>query len=66
MILTIKNKVTVVTANDILWNEDEGVYTLFLGRTDPKDVRFDKSEADDISRIREIFESYGIVKDLSK
>ena len=61
-----KNKVTVVTANDILWNESDGIYTLFLGRTNPTDVRFDKSEADDIDRIREIFKSHGIVKDLSK
>lgn len=57
-------KVISVTCNDIISSEAKDTYALFLGRTDPKNIRFDKDVADDLNRINEIFHSIGVLKNL--
>lgn len=49
--------------NDILTSDSKDGYSLFLGRANPSNIREDKNVADDLTRILEIFEAAGIVKD---
>lgn len=57
-------KVITCTCNDVLDSETKEGYSLFLGRADVKNLRFDKDTGDSLSRIVKIFESMGVVKKL--
>lgn len=59
-------KVITCTCNDLLTAEGKEGYSLFLGRADVNDVRWDKTDADDLERVVQMFKAKGVVKELVK
>lgn len=58
-------KIITCISNDLVDSKSKEGYSLFLGRADVNDVRFDKGIADDFERILEIFASAGVVKNFN-